>query len=193
MYKWLFFVVSIFMLIGSPASATLLMFDVSATSLPVDYVPPLIVSLTGTFEADYSTSANLTVTCTAHCNFDEIIFSTLVSIKLRNATFPPGFTQYVAEFQGHGNEQLQLDFAIPQGDTILDFMQGVIYGFQLQGNEGGFANTADFSLGTITETSSPTPEPSSWVLLLLGFAGLASRAIGQRVGTPPPKRHDASG
>jgi hypothetical protein len=51
-------------------------------------------------------------------------------------------------------------------------MQAVIYGFQLEGNEGGFANTSEFSLGTITESSSPTPEPSTGVLLLLGFAGV---------------------
>jgi hypothetical protein len=38
MYKWLFFVASIFMLFGSPATATLLTFNVSAVSLPVDYV-----------------------------------------------------------------------------------------------------------------------------------------------------------
>jgi hypothetical protein len=95
-----------------------------------------------------------------------------VSIKLYHTDFFPGSAQYLAAFQGQGNEQLRLEFAIPPGDTILDFTQGVIYGFQLQGNEGGFADTADFSLGTITESSSPTPEPSTWVLLLLGFAGL---------------------
>jgi len=172
MYKWLFFVVSIFMLIGSPATATLLTFNVSAAYSADGYVPPLIVSLTGTFEADYSTSANLTVTCTAHCDFDEVIFSTLVSIKLFSTGFFTDPTRYLAEFQGQGNEQLQLEFAIPLGDTILDFGQGVIYGFALQGNEGGFAVSSIFSLGTITETSSPTPEPSTWMLLLLGFAGL---------------------
>jgi PEP-CTERM motif len=109
------------------------------------------------------------------------------SPSLRFATFT---AEAVVDVFDSSGEMLTLDFAIPKLGTLAGFNGGAIVGglaLFASGTEiPGFLFNPT---GLITRdpadppdpvTAASVPEPSTWVMMLLGFAGLGAAACGRR-------------
>jgi PEP-CTERM motif len=164
---------------GSAARADVVdVFDLSGSF----QIPAL--TFTGTMNLDLTTDAAESVDITVNG-----LPAYNQSPSLRFATFTK---EAVVDVLDSNGEMLTLDFAIPKLGTLAGFIitGGAIVGgialfdsgTEIPGflfNPTGFI-TPDASNPPNLVTAGSVPEPSTWAMMLLGFAGLGAAACGRR-------------
>jgi hypothetical protein len=167
---------ALLLLMGSGAEADVVKtFDLSGSfQLPA-------LTFTGTMNLDFTneTAESVEVTVNGLPAYNQ-------SPSLRFATFTD---EAVVDVFDSSGDMLTLDFAIPKLGTLAGFSGGVnviVGGLALfpSGTEiPGFLFNPTGSMtldppGPVITAS--VPEPSTWVMMLLGFAGLGAAACGRR-------------
>jgi hypothetical protein len=101
--------------------------------------------------------------------------TTSVNGSFTAGSFPmdgAGDYDYVMDIAGNGPSALSsLTFTI-LGASIADISSGSAFAADIRSGTTGNTGVVDFSLSGSTGQTGATPEPSTWAMLLLGFAGL---------------------
>jgi PEP-CTERM motif len=170
-------IVALALIAGSTAQADVVeTFDLSGSfQLPA-------LTFSGTMNLDFTneTAESVDITVNGLPVYNQ-------SPSLRFATFTK---EAVVDVLDSSGEMLTLDFAIPKLGTLAGFTGGRIVGGLALFDSGteipGFLFnptgpiTPDPSNPPNPVTAGAVPEPSTWVMMLLGFAGLGAAACSRR-------------
>ena len=163
--------VAVLLLTGGMANASI--FIVIGTPSPFLFFPPLQEILTGTIDVSNGAVSNPSLQVNT---YPGQLFSALESTQL---VAPQEWEIEVGDPQ-NANLLFQLAFTSPLGDTLSGFDGGDVRGFAVIDSTncpscGGFAVGSIFSIGSVISVPAVS-EPSTWAMLLLGFAGLGFMA-----------------
>ena len=191
MSTWWFIASWVLMLIGSPAAAAI--FDVRAASSFGSFTDasglPFTVYITGTLEiadgaiSDPAITISVNPPCgsldnTAYCVWANKSVSATEVVEQRSNAYYNGMGLTLWEvFFGNDELTLELLFSSPD-DSLVTFTDGLILSFAVEGIDCRstiqctcLAEGSIFPLGNISKII-VTPETSTWVMMLVGFAGL---------------------
>jgi hypothetical protein len=147
-------------------------FDLSGSFNSFPFPSP--VAFTGTIDLDFTNNTATSV---------DITVDGFPAYNQSPSLFLISGSQAVLEAYDGSGDTLTLMFSVPHQGTLKDFTGGTI-----AGSEAGFGGTCCLfdPKGVITPdpsdpvTPAAVPEPSTWVMLLLGFVGLGLAAKGRR-------------
>jgi PEP-CTERM motif len=170
--------VAALVLIAAPAAkADVKAFDLSGTSVTKD-------TFAGTIDLDFTNDTVTSVDVTVDGFSGAYAFN-----QIQSFTFALAGSIAVVEVSDTPGDVLSLFFLVPSANTFQNFVGGASAQIVAQGPFGGGTGFLFDATGPITPDSSDqsdppdppaVPEPSTWVMMLLGFVGLGLAAKGRR-------------